>query len=183
MVDLNEVKQFCINNLLIPFEGCATKLPNGDCESYFDPASPLARMSRKDRSKLSEEEYERAGRPWTIWWGLTYDDTGAPVRPGDIWTRDKAVLIKQKVLDKFLAGLLALSPSLAKQTPYRIAAVLSWVYNLGLGAYRTSTFKKRIDAEDWEGAAEECVKWNKAGGRVLAGLTRRRKAEAVFLLK
>ncbi|NBW15544.1 MAG: lysozyme, partial [Caulobacteraceae bacterium] len=51
----------------------------------------------------------------------------------------------------------------------------------GLGNYRISTFKKRVDASDWEGAAVECVKWTKANGRVLLGLKRRREAEALLM--
>jgi lysozyme len=82
----------------------------------------------------------------------------------------------------FLNGLLKLSPSLANENPRRIAAVLSWVYNCGLGNYRISTFKKRIDAKDWSGAQVECRKWNKANGRVLRGLTVRREAEAAMLV-
>jgi lysozyme len=81
----------------------------------------------------------------------------------------------------FLNGLLKLSPTLANESPKRIAAVLSWVYNCGLGNYRISTFKKRIDAKDWAGAQVECRKWNKAAGRVLTGLTRRREVEALLL--
>lgn len=176
-----QAKEICTNQLLIPFEGCAKKLPNGDCESYFDPASPLARMSKSERLKLSEEEYERMGQPWTIWWGMTYDEYGTRVRPGDVWSHDKAIAVKQKVLDKFLVGLLGLSPKLGQENPYKIAAVLSWVYNIGLGSYRVSTFKKRVDAGNWEGACEECVKWNKAQGRILAGLTKRRLKECQFL--
>jgi lysozyme len=41
--------------------------------------------------------------------------------------------------------------------------------------------KKRVDAQDWAGACEEIVKWNKAAGRVLRGLTLRREAEAALL--
>jgi len=78
-------------------------------------------------------------------------------------------------------GILKLSPKVAQENPKRIAAILSWVYNCGLGNYRISTFKKRIDAKDWVGAQEECKKWNKAAGRVLRGLTIRRNAEAVML--
>ncbi|NBR62495.1 MAG: hypothetical protein EBT86_12870 [Actinobacteria bacterium] len=44
-----------------------------------------------------------------------------------------------------------------------------------------STFKKRVDAGDWNGAADQCMLWNKANGRVLLGLTRRRAAEAALM--
>jgi len=40
---------------------------------------------------------------------------------------------------------------------------------------------KRIDAGDWSGAADQCLLWNKAAGRVLPGLTRRRAAEAALM--
>jgi lysozyme len=77
--------------------------------------------------------------------------------------------------------LLKLSPALAKAEDRRFAAVISFAYNCGLGNYRVSTFKKRVDAQDWPGACEEIVKWNKAAGRVLPGLTRRRLAESALL--
>ncbi len=180
---LEEAKQLCVEHLLVPFEGYARKLSDGSCEAYADPASPLARMPKVERLSVPEHAYQKLGHPWTIGYGSTYDEYGTPVKPGDVWSHDKALRVKQKVLDQFLVQLLLHSPGLAKQNPYKIAAVLSWVYNCGIRSYRISTFKKRIDAEDWDGAAEECVKWNKAQGKILAGLTKRRKAEAVFLTK
>jgi lysozyme len=63
----------------------------------------------------------------------------------------------------------------------RLAAISSFIYNLGAGAYRGSTLRKRINASDWEGAKEQIIKWNKAGGKVLRGLTKRREAEAALL--
>jgi lysozyme len=81
----------------------------------------------------------------------------------------------------FAAELTKLSPRLFTEPDRRIAAVLSFCCKCGLGNYRISTFKRRINAGDWSGAAEECVKWNKAAGRVLPGLTRGRLAEAALL--
>lgn len=100
---------------------------------------------------------------------------------GTVWTVERAQTALEEHLKDFYIRLLQMSPRLAKEPPRRVAAILSWVYNCGLGNYRISTFKKRIDAGDWEGAREECVKWNKAAGRVLLGLTRRRVAEAAFI--
>ena len=64
----------------------------------------------------------------------------------------------------------------------RILAVTSFIFNLGRGNFRSSTLRKKINAKDWEGAANEFIRWNKAtvnGKKVeLAGLTKRRKAEA-----
>ena len=77
--------------------------------------------------------------------------------------------------------MLALSPGLAQEPARRLAAIISFCYNCGLGNYRISRLRKRVDAKDWEGACEQILKWNKAAGRVLKGLTRRREAEAAFL--
>jgi len=74
-----------------------------------------------------------------------------------------------------------LCPGLKDEPPRRQAAVLSWAYNCGLGNLRISTFRKRINEKNWEEAALECLKWDKAAGRVLRGLTRRRQAESLLL--
>ena len=74
-----------------------------------------------------------------------------------------------------------LSPILAAEPDRRIAALTSFAYNCGLGNYRISTLRRRVNQRDWPEAAREIMKWNKAAGRVMAGLTRRRAAEAVFL--
>jgi lysozyme len=58
------------------------------------------------------------------------------------------------------------------------AAIVSFAFNLGVGNLKQSTLLKKLNAGDFAGAANEFAKWNKAGGKVLAGLTRRRAAEA-----
>jgi lysozyme len=110
-----------------------------------------------------------------------YPDPGPDIVPGTVWTEQKAQEELDAHLIHFATGVLKLSPILAKQPPRRLAAIISFAYNCGLGNYRISTLKKRVDAEDWAGAQEEIVKWNKAAGRVLRGLTLRRQAEAELL--
>ena len=56
-------------------------------------------------------------------------------------------------------------------------AFLSFTYNVGVGAFCKSTLNKRLNAGDIRGACGELTKWNRAGGIVLPGLTRRRAAE------
>lgn len=56
-------------------------------------------------------------------------------------------------------------------------ALVSFAFNCGSRALSTSTLLKKLNAGDYAGAASEFERWNKAGGRELAGLTRRRKAE------
>jgi lysozyme len=65
----------------------------------------------------------------------------------------------------------------------QFAALVSFAYNLGLGSLQKSTLLKLLNAGDVSGAADEFLKWNKAGGKVLAGLTRRREAERSLFLQ
>lgn len=159
---IQEAIELATDQLLIPFEGYHKKLPNGDCMAYPDPAT--------------------GAEPFTIGFGNTYDEFGVRVKPGDIWTRERAIIVKRAVVKQFTRQVIALSPSLLQEPPRRLAAVISFCYNCGMGNYRISTFKKRVDAKDWMGAYEEILKWNRANGKVMRGLTRRRQAEGLFLL-
>ena len=143
--------------LIKPFEGLAKLLPDGTVTSYPDPGT--------------------RGHPWTIGWGAT----GPNIQPGTIWTMQQCEDALDHHITYFYVGLCKLSPTFPNASPRRIAAVTSWAYNCGLGNYRVSTFKKRVDAGDWDGAADQCMLWNKAAGRVLPGLTRRRAAEAALM--
>ena len=66
-------------------------------------------------------------------------------------------------------------------TPKQEAAVCSFMYNVGETAFLKSTFLKKLKINDFVGAREEIKKWNKSGGKVLAGLTKRRNAEAAWI--
>ena len=154
------VKLAC-DTLVCPFEGYHRRLPDGSCAAYPDPGT--------------------GSSPWTIGWGSTLEEDGTPVQPGAVWSRDKADRAMMREVAAKTRGLLALSPGLADEPDARVAALVSFAYNCGLGNYRISTLRKRVNAKDWRGAAQEIVKWNKASGRVMAGLTRRRQAEAMML--
>lgn len=65
----------------------------------------------------------------------------------------------------------------------QFAALVSFTFNLGPGNLRKSTLLQKLNARDYAGAAKQFPKWNRAGGQVLAGLTRRRKAEQALFLK
>lgn len=62
-------------------------------------------------------------------------------------------------------------------------ALVSFAYNVGTGALEKSTLLKKLNAGDRAGAAEEFPRWNKAGGKELPGLTKRRLAERDLFLK
>ena len=62
-------------------------------------------------------------------------------------------------------------------------ALVSFAFNLGLGNLAGSTMLRKLNGLDYEGAADEMLRWDKAGGKVLAGLTRRRRAEKALFLE
>lgn len=179
-MDVIAVRKFCAETFLVPFESYATALHDGSCESYPDPGSAMYKAGYRkwqNGTKFVPDD----GAPWTIGYGSTFDESGKPIVPGEIWSHDRAILVKGIVTNKFLKQLTMLSPNLINEPIPRVAAVLSWVYNCGIGSYRVSTFKKRIDLSDWQGAAEECLKWDKAKGVKLKGLTRRRLLESRYI--
>ncbi|OZI20045.1 hypothetical protein CAL26_21055 [Bordetella genomosp. 9] len=63
-------------------------------------------------------------------------------------------------------------------TQYEFDALVSLTHNIGTGAYCRSTIAKKVDRNDYAGAAAEFPRWNQAGGRVLRGLVARRACEA-----
>lgn len=158
-----EVKKICTEEFLIPFESYHKKLPNGDCQAYPDPGT--------------------GAEPYTIGYGSTFDELGVKVNQGDIWTHQKALRAKQAALNIFLSALLKLSPKLVLEPSRRVAAVLSFIYNCGARNYRISTFRKKVNEGNWQEAAEQTKLWNRANGKVMLGLTRRRQAEASAILK
>lgn len=120
-----------------------------------------------------------AGVP-TIGYGSTRYLDGTAVRLTDPpITRDHAlVLAREQVLRDYLPAVVRLC---AIDTPERLAAIVDFAYNLGTGALKASTLRRRINAGRWGDVPAELRKWNKAGGRVLRGLTLRREAEAALV--
>ena len=63
---------------------------------------------------------------------------------------------------------------------HQFDALVAWVYNLGPTNLGSSTMLKRLNANDLDDVPAQIRRWNKAGGKVLAGLTRRREAESLM---
>jgi len=122
-----------------------------------------------------------AGVP-TIGIGSTLYEDGTPVNLQDPpITAERAESLLQLTLARdYLPGVIKASPGLVKY-PEKLGAMVDFAYNCGVPRYHASTLRKRIDAEDWIGAKEECLKWNRGGGRVLPGLTKRCQARAALL--
>ena len=113
---------------------------------------------------------------WTIGWGAT----GPGIREGVVWTQAQADERLAQDVEKFLSGVRAAVK--VKASDNEIGALTSFAYNVGLEAFRNSTLLRMLNAGDRQGAADQFLRWNKAGGKVLPGLVRRREAErAAFL--
>jgi lysozyme len=116
------------------------------------------------------------GDPWTIGYG----HTGPEVKKGLKITKEEAEALLKKDLVKFEQGVLNLCT--VQLTQPQFDALVSFAYNCGLGNLKSSTLLKLVNKGDFQGAAEQFLRWNKAAGKVLKGLTRRREAEKqVFL--
>jgi GH24 family phage-related lysozyme (muramidase) len=112
---------------------------------------------------------------WTIGIGTTKG-----VKAGQVITESQALDLLAKDLSTFEAAVTKLVKVEIRQPMFD--ALVSFAYNLGAGALGSSTLLKKLNARDYKGAADEFLKWDKAGGRQLAGLTRRRQAERKLFL-
>ena len=68
-------------------------------------------------------------------------------------------------------------------TQNQFDALVDFAYNVGIGNLKSSTLLKKVNAKNFSGAALEFIKWNKADGKVLPGLTKRRTAEKDLFIK
>jgi len=122
-----------------------------------------------------------AGIP-TIGYGSTYYASGAKVALSDepISKTIAEALLLHELQFTYLPGVLRNCPILLTDER-KCNAVVDFCYNLGIGRLQTSTLKRKINEQNWEAAKDQLLLWNKAGGRVLPGLDKRRKAEAALL--
>ena len=120
---------------------------------------------------------------WTIGWGNTQID-GRPVRQGDKISQVTADTMLRDSVERFAAQLYTLIPAAKKYGGNQQAALLSWLYNVGGGAVEESTLRRRLNAGESAQVVipQELPKWDKANGRPLAGLTRRRAAEVALFV-
>ena len=107
---------------------------------------------------------------WTIGYGHT-----AKVYEGMEITQDQAEEILMKDMEKYekFVNDLIIVPLSQNQ----FDALASFTFNCGGGALERSTLRKLLNQKNYDAVPSELLKWNKGGGKVLAGLTRRRKAE------
>ena len=113
---------------------------------------------------------------WTIGYGRTRN-----VREGDRITEVQAERDLLEELEEFAEQVL--NSVKVELTQNELDALTSWTYNLGVGNLNSSTLLKKLNAGDKNSVPSEMIRWNKAAGKVLAGLTRRREAEAKLWAK
>lgn len=124
---------------------------------------------------FKSEAYRDSAGVWTIGYGSTKG-----VHAGQRITRDQAAI---RLADDVSQAESAVSRLVAVPlTQCQFDALVSFVYNLGAGGLAKSTLLKRLNAGDYSVAADEFMKWVKAGGRRLQGLVRRRAAERALFL-
>jgi lysozyme len=134
------------------FEGCMKSIGGGNYTTYYCPANVL-----------------------TIGYGHT-NLGGVPPRinPGDVWSKADCDNALKADMRKFEAHVARTGPEVAE--PNQFSALVSWAFNTGGPA--SSSVWKYARAGDVEETKVRLRRWNMAGGRVLAGLVRRRDSEA-----
>jgi len=120
------------------------------------------------------------GDPWTIGIGTTVYPDGRKVQRGDTCTPQQADEYLAHDLQGFERDVAAMVT--VPLTGNQFAALVSLAYNVGAPALRSSTLLRLLNAGDYAGAANQFLRWNRAAGRVLPGLMRRRAAERDLFL-
>jgi GH24 family phage-related lysozyme (muramidase) len=142
-------------------EGLAKKIGNNQVQAYPDPATGAA--------------------PWTIGYGTTRIN-GRAVEPGQVITIQQAEQIFLEQIKKdYLPGVTSSLRAVVTQS--MIDACVSLAYNIGVGGFRRSSICSNTNRGDYQAAANAFLLYNKAAGKVLPGLTKRRQEESQLYLK
>ncbi|MDB9529195.1 lysozyme [Oscillatoria sp. CS-180] len=165
--------------------------PSSVLDSFSTPAPP-ASTSGTDRInddgltivKRSEglelTAYQDSVGVWTIGYGHTSAAGDPQVYAGQTITEAEAEAILRKDLRYFENGVRN-----AVKVPVnsnQFSALVSFAFNLGVGALEGSTLLRKLNAGDYQGAADEFPRWVKAGGQTLPGLVKRRRGERALFL-
>ena len=126
--------------------------------------------------------YQCSAKKWTIGYGNTFFEDGTPVVAGNAISQQKAEDLFELISADFSAKVAKLVTS--NVTDNQFGALTSFAYNCGVVNLQKSTLLKKVNANHNDPTIkDEFLKWNKAGGKVLAGLTRRREAESNLYFK
>lgn len=146
----------------------------------------------KHHEGVRQRPYRDVVALWTVGVGhLMYPDQAAMKQPernayqlkqedDRVWTMAEVDQLLKDDLRRFELGVLRLCPGVLTQG--QMDGLVSFAFNVGLGALQRSTLRAKHNRGDTEGAAAEFMKWTKAGGKVFQGLVNRRKAEQALYL-
>ncbi len=147
----------------------------------------------KHHEGVRTKPYQCPALLWTVGVGHVIDPNHAKVKIEDRkalpipdgWNRvlsmEEVDDILQKDLQRFVQGVLRLCPNTANKQSH-LDALVSFSFNVGLGNLQRSQVRMKYNRGDFEGAMDELLTWNKAGGKVLKGLDNRRKDERALFL-
>ena len=128
------------------------------------------------------KSYQCSAKKWTIGFGNTFYEDGSPVMPGHAITQEKANRLFEIIANEFAAKVDKVVT--ANVSDNQFGALVSFAYNCGIANLQKSTLLKKVNANPNDQSIKaEFAKWNKASGKVLAGLTRRREAESKLYFK
>lgn len=167
-------------------DGWAGKATLGALDTLRPPSATNVGMSISDRGLKLMHEFEGysaktypdpgpTGLPVTGGWGTTRDENGNPFKLGVTYDKSYWEALFKRDLAKFEQSVRELCPI---TTQGQFDALVSFAYNVGSGNLKDSTLRRLHNLGDYNGAKDQFQKWNRAGGKILAGLTRRRAAEA-----
>lgn len=115
---------------------------------------------------------------WTVCDGDTKN-----VTPGKVQTDAQCDERLERQLIAHAKPVMECVPGLTRNRPNQLAAATSLAYNIGTGAFCRSTVARRFNAGQWRAGCDAFLMWDKAGGRKIRGLTRRREAERKICLR
>jgi len=119
------------------------------------------------------EAYQCSANVWTIGYGHTQG-----IKEGDVCTQEDADRMLEEDLEEF-EGYVQEAVNVPLEQ-HEFDALVAWTYNLGPSNLRSSTMLKRLNDSKFDQVPSEMRRWNKAGGKVLDGLVRRREAESLL---
>ena len=155
--------------------------------------SPKALKMISHHEGVRTKPYRCPARLWTVGVGHVIDPNHArvpfeernslaiPEGWNRVFTMGEVDAILAKDLERFERGVLKYCPSAGSRQAW-LDSLVSFSFNLGLGTLQRSTLRQRHNRGDYEGAANELLKYCKAGGKVLRGLENRRKDERALYL-
>lgn len=145
-------------------------------ESYIKPSEACKQLIREFEG-LNTQAYRCPAGVLTIGYG----HTGSDVEEGMVITKEQAENLLTRDLKKTASQMADYLKNI-DLNQNQIDALISFVYNVGIGRFATSTLLLKLKAGDYEAAADQLLRWTKSGGKELKGLVLRRQAERRLFL-